>query len=178
MYARQFESTDDAFIDGHAVQIAPKISGYVTRLDVVDNQLVHKGDVLLEIDPRDFQVARDAAQAAEASAQGRLAQTTAQIEAADDQAEGAKADVTAAEATARNAEQDLDAQQRAWRRAERSASKRSTRRSQRPAPRRPNWRPLARGPAPPSRRPAWLAHKNSPPKPISKRRKSESAGPS
>jgi membrane fusion protein (multidrug efflux system) len=107
LYERQFESTDDAFIDGHAVQMAPKVAGYVTRLNIVDNELVHKGDVLLEIDPRDFQVALDAAKASEAASLSRLAQATAQIEAADDQARGAQADVLAAEATARNAEQDL-----------------------------------------------------------------------
>ncbi len=85
LYARHFESTDDAFIDGHAVQMAPKIAGYVTRLNIADNQLVHQGDVLIEIDPRDSQVALDAAKAAKASAVGRLAQATAQIEAADQQ---------------------------------------------------------------------------------------------
>jgi membrane fusion protein (multidrug efflux system) len=106
LYARQFESTDDAFIDGHAVQMAPKIAGYVTQLNIVDNELVHKGDVLLEIDPRDYQVALDVAKASEAAALSRLAQAASQIDAADDQAKGAEADVLAAEATARNAEQD------------------------------------------------------------------------
>ncbi|HEX4142172.1 MAG TPA: HlyD family secretion protein [Pirellulales bacterium] len=108
LYERQFESTDDAFIDGHAVQMAPKIAGYVTRLDIVDNELVHQGDVLLEIDPRDYQVALAAAKASEAAAASRLAQATAQIDAADDQARGSEADVAAAEATARNAEQDRE----------------------------------------------------------------------
>ncbi len=165
LYARQFESTDDAFIDGHAVQIAPKIAGYVTRLNVTDNQLVHKGDVLLEIDPRDYQVALEAAQAAEASAAGRLAQSTAQIEAADDQAEGAKADISAAEATAHNAQQDLD-RNSSLARAERSASKRSTRRRRRPGQPRPNWRRSAPGPVRPSRRPGWLVRKKSLPRPV------------
>ncbi|HTU26208.1 MAG TPA: HlyD family secretion protein [Pirellulales bacterium] len=107
LYARQFESTDDAFIDGHAVQMAPKIAGYVVRLNVSDNQLVHKGDVLVEIDPRDYQVALAVAQASAASARGRLAQAEAQILAADEEAKGADADVVAAEATAENAKQDL-----------------------------------------------------------------------
>jgi membrane fusion protein, multidrug efflux system len=107
LYARQFESTDDAFIDGHAVQMAPKISGYVTKLNVEDNQLVQAGDVLIEIDPRDYQVTLDAAKATHASALGRLAQATAQVGAADAQAVAAEADVQAAAATAENAEQDL-----------------------------------------------------------------------
>jgi membrane fusion protein, multidrug efflux system len=106
LYARQFESTDDAFIDGHAVQMAPKISGYVSRLNFVDNQFVHQGDVLVEIDARDYHVALDKAKASHVSALGRLAQATAQIEASEAQALAAEADVAAAEATARNAEQD------------------------------------------------------------------------
>ena len=51
------ESTDDAFVDVHIVSVAPKIAGHVAIVHVDDNQLVKKGDVLVEIDPRDFQVA-------------------------------------------------------------------------------------------------------------------------
>ena len=51
------ESTDDAFIDVHFVSVAPKIAGRVAVVHVDDNQLVKKGNVLVEIDPRDFQVA-------------------------------------------------------------------------------------------------------------------------
>ena len=51
------ESTDDAFIDVHFVSVAPKIAGRVAMVHVDDNQLVKKGDVLVEIDPGDFQVA-------------------------------------------------------------------------------------------------------------------------
>jgi membrane fusion protein (multidrug efflux system) len=51
------ESTDDAFIDVHFVSVAPKVAGRVAVVHVDDNQLVKKGDVLVEIDPDDFQVA-------------------------------------------------------------------------------------------------------------------------
>jgi membrane fusion protein (multidrug efflux system) len=51
------ETTDDAFIDVHFVSVAPKIAGRVAVVHVDDNQLVKKGDALVEIDPRDFQVA-------------------------------------------------------------------------------------------------------------------------
>ena len=47
------ESTDDAFIDAHIVSIAPKISGKISSVRVQDNELVKKGDLLLEIDPGD-----------------------------------------------------------------------------------------------------------------------------
>jgi membrane fusion protein (multidrug efflux system) len=49
------ESTDDAFIDGHIITIAPKVAGQVTAVHVEDNQLVKAGDPLVEIDPRDYQ---------------------------------------------------------------------------------------------------------------------------
>ena len=44
-YARSHETTDDAFIDGHIIQVSPKISGYVTRVYVTDNQTVNAGAV-------------------------------------------------------------------------------------------------------------------------------------
>jgi membrane fusion protein (multidrug efflux system) len=108
-YSRHYEDTDDAFIDGYIVQVSPtKVSGYVVTLPITDNQLVHRGDLLLEIDPRDYQLALDQAKAAEATALGKLQQAEAQMAAADAQAQAAQADVTAAEATARNASVDLE----------------------------------------------------------------------
>ena len=49
-----YQSTDDAFIEGRFIQIAPKVSGQVISLNVDDNDYVHEGDLLLEIDPVDF----------------------------------------------------------------------------------------------------------------------------
>jgi len=48
------EWTDDAFIEGRIIQISPKVAGHVLRAYVTDNQEVHQGDLLLEIDPRDY----------------------------------------------------------------------------------------------------------------------------
>lgn len=50
-----FQSTDDAFIEGYVTPIAPKVPGYVAQLLIKDNQWVKKGDVLLKIDPRDYE---------------------------------------------------------------------------------------------------------------------------
>jgi membrane fusion protein (multidrug efflux system) len=61
-------STDSATIDGHAVIVSPKVQGYVKNLDIQDNQIVKAGDVLLEIDPTDYQIRRDRAKAALAAA--------------------------------------------------------------------------------------------------------------
>src|ERR687884_640183 len=64
LYARSHESTDDAFIDGRVVQISPKVSGYVAKVYVADNQQVKEGDLIAELDARDFQVRLDQARAA------------------------------------------------------------------------------------------------------------------
>jgi membrane fusion protein (multidrug efflux system) len=63
LMTRNQESTDDAYTEGNAVSIAPKVSGYVVENRVNDNIFVRAGDVLLKIDPRDYIVARDQAQA-------------------------------------------------------------------------------------------------------------------
>lgn len=49
-----YKSTDDAFIEGHVITIAPRVSGPVLKLNIEDNQEVKKGDFLLEIDPNDY----------------------------------------------------------------------------------------------------------------------------
>jgi len=63
LYARQYESTDDAFIDGDIVQISPKIAAYVTKVYVKSNQFVHKGDPLVDLDPTSYEVKLEQAKA-------------------------------------------------------------------------------------------------------------------
>jgi len=57
------QSTDDAFVDTHVVSVAPKVAGRVSAVHVRDNQLVKKEQVLVELDPRDFQVGLEQAKA-------------------------------------------------------------------------------------------------------------------
>ena len=57
------ETTDDAQIDGHIAPIAAKVGGTIQRVLVRDNQEVKQGDVLVEVDPRDLQVALARAEA-------------------------------------------------------------------------------------------------------------------
>ena len=64
LYARSHESTDDAFIDGHIIQVSPKVSGYVAKIYVKDNQQVKEGDLIAELDARDYEVRLQQAQAA------------------------------------------------------------------------------------------------------------------
>ncbi len=70
---RNFEWTDDAYTDGRAVSVAPRVSGLVVSLDVTDNEFVHKGQALIHIDPRQFELDRDSAQGAFDMAQHQLA---------------------------------------------------------------------------------------------------------
>ena len=69
---RNQESTDDAYTDGNAVVMAPNVSGYVVSLMVNDNVYVHKGDVLVQIDARDYAATRDDTTAQVGLAQAQL----------------------------------------------------------------------------------------------------------
>ncbi len=69
---RNEESTDDAYTEGNAISIAPKVSGYVVERLVDDNSYVHAGDLMLRIDQRDYITARDQARANLDLAQAQL----------------------------------------------------------------------------------------------------------
>jgi membrane fusion protein (multidrug efflux system) len=73
------EDTDDAQVDGNLYQISARVSGQVTKVYVDDNQTVQAGQLLAEIDPTDYQVALDQAQANLASAQAEFAQATVNV---------------------------------------------------------------------------------------------------
>ena len=62
-YLTGYESTDDAQVDVHLYPVSARITGHVIAVNVNDNQWVEKGTVLVEIDPRDYQVAVDRARA-------------------------------------------------------------------------------------------------------------------
>ena len=76
-----YEGTDDAQIDGHLNSVSARVSGHVTKILVQDNQYVQAGTPLLEIDPSDYQVALERAQAAysDATAQAQAAQVNVPI---------------------------------------------------------------------------------------------------
>jgi membrane fusion protein (multidrug efflux system) len=106
-YARQYESTDDAFIQGHIIQISPKVSAQVMRVLIDDNMEVKKGDLLIELDSHDFEVALEQAQTNEAAARGRLQQAQAQLAVSKANVAQAQAQVVVAQANAVNAQADL-----------------------------------------------------------------------
>jgi membrane fusion protein (multidrug efflux system) len=69
---RNIEDTDDAYTDGRAITVAPRVTGQVVSLDITDNQFVHRGDPLIHIDPRVYQADLEQAQGQLAAAQGQL----------------------------------------------------------------------------------------------------------
>ena len=81
-----WESTDDAFVEGRIVQVSPKVAGQVLRVAVEDNQTVREGELLVEIDPRDFEA--------------RVAQARANLAAAESRLQGARLGVDVMRATA------------------------------------------------------------------------------
>jgi len=68
---RGVEITDDAFIDGAIIQISPRVSGQVIRVHAADNQHVSEGELLAELDPRDYETAVERARAALSNAEAR-----------------------------------------------------------------------------------------------------------
>ncbi len=101
-----YEDTDDAFIEGHVTFVSPRVSGQVIRLLVRDNQRVKEGDLLVEIDPRDYEARVAQARAILASAQSQSEQAKAQVVVDEAKVEQQKATVTADEAEALRAEAD------------------------------------------------------------------------
>ena len=107
-YLSSYESTDDAQVDVHLYPVSARISGYVIKVNVDDNQYVQKGTVLVEIDPKDYEVAVEQAQAnlanAEATAQSlnisvpiTSVSTSSQLKFAASDVENANAGIIAAE---------------------------------------------------------------------------------
>jgi membrane fusion protein (multidrug efflux system) len=115
-----YESTDDAQADVHLYPVSARVSGYVVRVNVDDNQWVEKGTVLVEIDPKDYEVAVAQAQAnltnAEATAQSlnitvpiTSVNTSSQLKFAASGIEDANAGVAAAEKQLTAAHAQLEA---------------------------------------------------------------------
>jgi membrane fusion protein (multidrug efflux system) len=101
------ETTDDAFIDGNASQIAAQAAGRVTHLYVNDNQAVHRGDPLVDIAAADVDAKLDQAKAGLLTAQSQAEQAQAQVEGQKANAAQAAANARQAEAESINAQQDL-----------------------------------------------------------------------
>ncbi len=131
--SRQWEDTDDAEIDGHIYPISARVNGHVIKVNYDDGQIVHKGDVLVVIDPTDYTVAleharadyQDAQAQAEAarygvpvssvgsfssirSASADMASAQAGVAAAEKQAEAAQSQIVEAQADALKLNTDVE----------------------------------------------------------------------
>jgi len=107
------ESTDDAQVDGHVTQIAARVGGTVLRVPVNDNQEVPAGSALVELDPRDYQVARDKARAeladAEASAAAARSNVPIMTTAATSNVSTAQGSVEQARGATEGAQKEVEA---------------------------------------------------------------------
>lgn len=112
-YFTSYESTDDAQVDGHVNSISARISGHVSRLNVQDNQYVEAGTVLVEVDPTDYRVAVERAQAdyndARATADAASVNVPVTSVNTESQVSSADADVLNAQAGIKAARQQLEA---------------------------------------------------------------------
>jgi membrane fusion protein (multidrug efflux system) len=113
LYGRAHESTDNAQVDGHLVPVLAKVSGYVTAVNVAENDRVRADSVLVRIDEREYAVrlaqadADLAAARAQAGGRGLAGQAEAQVENATGQRAALDANIGVAQANAVKAESDL-----------------------------------------------------------------------
>ena len=107
------ESTDDAQVNGHLIQVSARISGQVAKVYVDENQVVKAGDTIAELDPSDYQVAVENAEAALESAQANAAAANVNVPIttvnAGSNLRSADANLTGSQAGVGQAEKQLDA---------------------------------------------------------------------
>jgi membrane fusion protein (multidrug efflux system) len=114
-HTRLYVSTDDAYVTGKIHSIAPKVMGTIKKIYVDDNQLVKRGDLLLEIDSKDYDVKVNDAKATVDSEQSKLMELSDRVDVAEKQLaeiqariEAARATLVLQEANLRQARDDLN----------------------------------------------------------------------
>jgi membrane fusion protein (multidrug efflux system) len=103
---RYLEATDDAYVKADSTIIAPKVSGYITKVLVADNETVKAGQLLARIDDRDFKAALDQARADVSAAEASVRNIDAQLELQQPIIAQSTADVAAAEANLKFAQEE------------------------------------------------------------------------
>ena len=103
---RYLETTDDAYVKADSTIIAPKVSGYIAQVLVGDNQPVKAGQVLAEIDDRDFRTALNQAKADVAASEAAVRNLNAQIELQEPLIQQQAAEVDAATANLKFAQEE------------------------------------------------------------------------
>lgn len=111
-YLNSYETTDDALIDGHINNVSARLSGFIQKVGIDDNQYVEKGAVLAQIDPQDYQLALERAKAelADAEATARAMNLNVPVETigTSTQVSTSEAGLEAAQAGVGAAQQQLD----------------------------------------------------------------------
>lgn len=105
LYARQFEKTDDAFIEGNISLVTPKIGSHVQKIHVEENQFVKKGDLLIELDSREAEAKLEQARASLQTAQARKAKALANYDLAR---KTTRADLTQATSSLTSAKETVE----------------------------------------------------------------------
>ena len=100
MFGRWFEETDDAYVQGNQVQITPLISGTVVGINADDGMRVERGQLLVQLDPADTEVALQQAEA-------NLARTVRQVRGLYRSVEGAQAELNARQVTLKRVREDF-----------------------------------------------------------------------
>ena len=107
------EDTDDAQVNGHLIQVSSRINGQVAKVYVGENQVVKAGDPIADLDPRDYEVAVENAEAALASARANAAAASVNVPIVTvntgSNLRSANADVTGSQASVAQTEQQLAA---------------------------------------------------------------------
>ena len=107
------EDTDDAQVNGHLIQVSSRINGQVAKVYVGENQVVKAGDPIADLDPRDYEVAVENAEAALASARANAAAANVNVPIVTvntgSNLRSANADVTGSQASVAQTEQQLAA---------------------------------------------------------------------
>ncbi|ALJ28827.1 multidrug resistance protein A [Stenotrophomonas acidaminiphila] len=99
-FGRWFEETDDAYVQGNQVQITPQVAGTVVAIAADDGMRVERGQLLVQLDPADTEVALQQAEA-------NLARTVRQVRGLYRTVEGAQADLNARQVTLRRVREDF-----------------------------------------------------------------------
>jgi membrane fusion protein, multidrug efflux system len=112
IFSRSHIWTDDAYIEGTIAQVSAKVGGHVAELLVDDNQAVRSGDLVLRVDPRDYQARRDQAAAAASVAEAALRSVSTEVPLAREltraQSDEARASLEAARGAERGAESGVE----------------------------------------------------------------------
>jgi membrane fusion protein, multidrug efflux system len=122
-----WESTDDAQVNGHVMPLSARINGYVLEVPVIEGQLVHAGDLLVTIDPKDYKITVEQAQAMFADAQASAASSRFNVPitsvTTQSNLDSADTAVSNAEAGRNAAEQNFESAQALLEQAEANATK-------------------------------------------------------